>query len=237
MTVFPLGQLRPPNSRAPGKGGIEPSLAMLEPRKRPRQRSAQATFDAIIVACAQLLGQSGYETLTTNAIAERAGVSVGTLYEYFPNRESIVAALATSGCKQLVAEMRQAALLAADLSQLEGLEHMLRTGVRVLSAPENAFPELVRQAPFVFRLPQFQAARAALDRLSLEIGETSGDRIKLVDPQVDAWLISQMLFGAMLEIACLEPGSADRETRVRALARLTFRMGMGRDPTDEPRPA
>ena len=76
---------------------IEPGLAILEPRKRPRQAQAQATVAAIVDACAQLLASGGYDALTTNAISERAGVSVGTLYEYFPNREAIVGALAENG--------------------------------------------------------------------------------------------------------------------------------------------
>ncbi len=62
-------------------------------RKRPRQRRAQATFEAIIEASARILVELGPERLTTNAIATRAGVSVGSLYQYFPNRDAIVRAL------------------------------------------------------------------------------------------------------------------------------------------------
>jgi AcrR family transcriptional regulator len=209
---------------------VEPALALLEPRKRPRQTRAQATVDAIVDACAQLLCQGGYEALTTNAISERAGVSIGTLYEYFPNRDSIVAALAACSCRRLVSRMRRAAEEAAGMSEIAGVEHLLRTGVAALTAPENALKVLVREAPFVLRLPRFRAARAQLDGLCQQIREGSGDRLNLPEPEVDTWLISQMLFSAMLEIACLDEGAPDRERRIRELARLTFRMAMGRDP-------
>jgi AcrR family transcriptional regulator len=62
-------------------------------RKRPRQARAHATFDAILEAAARILAEHGPQRLTTNAIASRAGVSVGSLYQYFPDRRAIVRAL------------------------------------------------------------------------------------------------------------------------------------------------
>ena len=63
-----------------------------EPRRRPRQSRSQETVDAIIEACLQMLEQEGPDHLTTNGIAERAGVSKGSLYQYFPDKHAIVAA-------------------------------------------------------------------------------------------------------------------------------------------------
>ena len=63
------------------------------PRKTPVQKRSQATVDAILDASAQVLRKKGYAKTTTNAIAERAGVSIGSLYEYFPNKEAVFAAL------------------------------------------------------------------------------------------------------------------------------------------------
>lgn len=64
-----------------------------EPRKRPRQRRATATVEAIVEAAARILGDTGPHALTTNRIARRAGVSVGSLYQYFPNKHAILRAL------------------------------------------------------------------------------------------------------------------------------------------------
>jgi AcrR family transcriptional regulator len=63
-------------------------------RRTPRQSRSEATVEAILEATFQLLEQGGVEALTTNHIAERAGVSVGTLYQYFPGKQAILAALA-----------------------------------------------------------------------------------------------------------------------------------------------
>lgn len=62
-------------------------------RKSPRQKRAAATFEAIVEAAAHILRQDGAEALTTNAVAARAGVSIGSLYQYFPNKQAIVRAL------------------------------------------------------------------------------------------------------------------------------------------------
>lgn len=219
------------NCARPQASRVEPSLTLLEPRKLPRQARARATFEAIVDACGQLLVSGSYDALTTNSISERAGVSIGTLYEYFPNRESIVAALAARACRRLVRRMIAAAEESAHLPDFPALEHLIRQGVVAMSGPETVFKVLVREAPFVVRLPDFRDARATLDLLCEGIRQGAGERVNLPEPVIDAWLLSQMMFSAMLEIACLETPEADRELRIRELARLTFRMVIGRDPT------
>jgi AcrR family transcriptional regulator len=63
-------------------------------RKSPTQARAEHTVDAILEAAAQILQSDGEEKLNTNRIAERAGFSIGTLYQYFADKEAIIAALA-----------------------------------------------------------------------------------------------------------------------------------------------
>jgi AcrR family transcriptional regulator len=70
-----------------------PAEKPVQRRKEPRQRRARATVDAILFAAAHILKSEGFAAATTNRIAEKAGVSVGSLYQYFPNKEAIVAAL------------------------------------------------------------------------------------------------------------------------------------------------
>lgn len=206
----------------------------LEPRKLPRQARARATFDAIVDACGQVLATGPYDALTTNCISERAGVSIGTLYEYFPNRESIVAALAANSCARLVARMEQAILETAGMGQLEGAEHLLMAGVTALGSRENAFKVMLREAPFVTTLPAMTQARAALTGLCQAIRACSADRLNLPEPEADTWLISQMLFNAMLEIAFLDSDEAERRLLCHELAIMTCRMALGHDVTEGP---
>lgn len=65
----------------------------LKPRKKPLQARAQTTVDAIFEATIQLLLRDSQYRLTTTRVAERAGVSVGTMYQYFPHKEALIYAL------------------------------------------------------------------------------------------------------------------------------------------------
>lgn len=202
----------------------------LEPRKLPRQARSRATFHAILDACGQVLSSGSYEALTTNAISERAGVSIGTLYEYFPNREAIVAALVAESCAEIVRRMRQAVEETASMPAFQGMEHLLAAGIEALGAHDNMIRTLLRDAPFVVQLPAYLQTREALTDLCQDIGLRSAAHLTLPDPTADIWLISQMLFGAMMEIAS-QPAPDSRRAALRLeLARLTFRMTMGRDP-------
>jgi AcrR family transcriptional regulator len=68
------------------------SAVLLEPRKAPLQARSAASVEAILEATIQVLLSAGKERLTTTRVASRAGVSVGTLYQYFPNKSSLLQA-------------------------------------------------------------------------------------------------------------------------------------------------
>lgn len=74
----------------------------LEPRKIPRQRRSKEMVEALIEATARVLKEDGYSAATTNRIAAVAGVSVGSLYQYFPNRESLIYALASQHAEEML---------------------------------------------------------------------------------------------------------------------------------------
>lgn len=69
------------------------SRTTVNPRKLPAQARSRATVEAIIQAATYILTKVGWEGLTTNAIAERAGVNIGSLYQFFPNKEAVIAEL------------------------------------------------------------------------------------------------------------------------------------------------
>ncbi len=70
-----------------------PHKPLATPRKLQNQERSQATFKAILMATTRILTESGYDQFTTNRVAELAGVSVGSLYQYFPNKEALIIAL------------------------------------------------------------------------------------------------------------------------------------------------
>jgi AcrR family transcriptional regulator len=62
-------------------------------RRQPTQRRAQETVGAILDAVIRLLKRGGVSAVTTNSVAETAGVSIGSVYQYFPNKQAIFIAL------------------------------------------------------------------------------------------------------------------------------------------------
>jgi len=76
-----------------------------EPRKSPVQARSTASVDAILKATVQVLLRVGKEKLTTTRVAARAGVSVGTLYQYFPNKSALLRAALKLHVEEILAEV------------------------------------------------------------------------------------------------------------------------------------
>ncbi|MFE7276348.1 TetR/AcrR family transcriptional regulator [Streptomyces sp. NPDC057623] len=125
---------------------------MSTPRKRPRQQRSRETYDAILEAAAQLFERDGYARTTTNHIAERAGVSIGSLYQYFPNKDALLYALGERHVHHLAVEL--AHVLAELRRSAPPLEDTVRTVVTALAA-------LHLRDPRTHRLLYDQAPRPA----------------------------------------------------------------------------
>jgi AcrR family transcriptional regulator len=111
----------------------------LEPRRKPRQVRAELTRERILTAAAHVFAEHGYAAGTTNRIAERARISIGSLYQYFPNKDAILAEL-------LVQHIDRGAWTeAADLDLSPGtLEATVRALVRDAIDNHRDDPRLLR---------------------------------------------------------------------------------------------
>ncbi|MBD1546565.1 TetR/AcrR family transcriptional regulator [Roseibium aggregatum] len=122
----------------------------LTPRKQPRQKRSQETCAIILEAAARILESDGLGGLTTNRVAEIAGVSVGSLYQYFPSKEAILAEMIRGlrrslllDCEAAVETVRGRPLSdAVDVMVRASLRHhLVRPGLaRVLERAEEELP-------------------------------------------------------------------------------------------------
>ena len=116
-------------------------------RKEPVQARSRLTVQAILEATAQVLVRRGYEGATTDAVAERAGVSIGTLYQYFPNKQALVAALAQAHVQQLL-DLVQAALRAHAGGTLHAALHaVIRAAIEAHRTNPALHKVLTEQVP------------------------------------------------------------------------------------------
>lgn len=99
-------------------------------RKLPTQARAQRTIQDIFEATAQVVDKEGAEALSTNKIARQAGVSIGTLYQYFPTKEAIVVAMITQERRRVLAELQSMLISAIQTSR--DPQAILRDRVRAL---------------------------------------------------------------------------------------------------------
>jgi AcrR family transcriptional regulator len=104
-----------------------PPASPLKPRKKPGQRRSAATVEAIVEAAARIQETRGLEGYTTNAVAERAGASIGTLYQYFPNKDAITRALIE---RELAALLADIAGVEAETDGRAGLQRLIDAAVR-----------------------------------------------------------------------------------------------------------
>lgn len=90
-------------------------------RKEPRQERARATVEAILEAAARILDRQGWGRFTTNAVAEVAGVSIGSLYQYFPNKLALVEAILRRHFDDVLSALRFADVQASRIERIKGL--------------------------------------------------------------------------------------------------------------------
>jgi AcrR family transcriptional regulator len=169
----------------------KPKMA-LKPRKQPTQQRSRGTVEAILQAAAYILVKRGWQALTTNSVAERAGVNIASLYQFFPNKESILAELE----RRHVAETRASIVEVFARHQGDSLEARVRTLVEAALAAHAVAPELHRE--FADRLPRERRGDEMLARF-IEGGTAELAALGLPYPELAAWMIATVSHAAVHE--------------------------------------
>jgi AcrR family transcriptional regulator len=99
------------------------------PRKSPSQERSRQTVERILDAAARIFHEQGYAGATTNDIADEAGLSIGSLYQYFPNKDALLAALTK---RHITTTTSSLAVMIGKLPEDSGFDVILRAVVRFL---------------------------------------------------------------------------------------------------------
>ncbi|MDV7588394.1 TetR/AcrR family transcriptional regulator [Acinetobacter baumannii] len=119
-----------------------------DPRKRPCQARSLATFEAILEAAARILESLGFAGFNTNAVAERAGVSIGSLYQYFPSKDALIVEL----IRRERAKLSNHIVEAIQQSDAADLKDKLKLIIQAAVQHQLSRPQLARTLEFASEL-------------------------------------------------------------------------------------
>ena len=159
-----------------------------KPRKSPSQQRSQLTVAALLKATAHILVKEGYESASTNRIAAAAGVSIGSLYQYFPSKEALVAAVVDRHMQEMLELLRAA----VERVREQPVEVATRELVRVMIDAHRVDPRLhralVEQVPRVGRLENVRAIDREAYTLIRAYLEAHRDELRVADLDVASFV-------------------------------------------------
>jgi len=158
------------------------------PRKSASQARSRATVDALIEATARILVRDGFDKASTNRIAEAAGVSVGSLYQYFPGKEALVAAVIDRHNRDLMKVVRGALAEIATAPVEQAVRKLVAAAIEAHRVDPRLHRVLAEQTPHVgvsenvgaLSRETFELFKAYLDR--------HRDELRVVDLELAAFM-------------------------------------------------
>jgi AcrR family transcriptional regulator len=174
-------------------------------RKQPAQLRSKETVDAIFEAAVLLLEKPDGETSSVQSIADRAGVSIGSLYQYFPSKEALLGALIGFHQRRAVAALEKDLESMRGLSGEEAAERLVDNLVSCKIKRQGIERAMIRYFCQVGDLATLTAhdsqMNAAVERFLLSLR----DEIRPVDTGIAAFLITNLLRSAVLLTVVQEP--------------------------------
>jgi len=162
-------------------------------RREPKQQRSRQTVEAVLEAVQRVLKRHGAEAVTTNRIAEAAGVSIGSLYQYFPSKEALVAALADRHIGEMKAILREQVprLLALPLGQ--AIEQVVRLMVEAHAVDPKLHKVLVEQVPRVGKLHEVEGLEREMIELTRAYLESKRTELDVEDVELSAYIVVGMI--------------------------------------------
>ena len=175
------------------------------PRKRPRQARSRDTVDAILAATARVLVKVGFDGLTTNGVAEAAGVSIGSLYQYFPNKEALVAALIEHHVEAMNAAVLSELTRVARLPMVEAVRAVIELTIGAHAVEPELHRVLTEQVPRVGRLSRLLELEQICHRMVAGILAARRDELAIQDPDLTAYICCTAIEAIAHRSALLSP--------------------------------
>ncbi len=196
-------------------------------RKEPSQARSRATVDAIVESGARVLGDRGWAGFTTNTVAAVAGISIGSLYQYFPDKLSLVEAIRRRHFDEVLAVLRRATI--GGLTLRQGVEAL----VQGMIDAHSINPDLHRV--LLDEVPGLEGSRSAHDAFLADYRRCYRDFVtthRHADPGPSDDLLAQLLSGVVegvIHNGARKGTLASAELRQELVKMICFYLG-GTDP-------
>lgn len=184
-------------------------------RKKPKQDRSRALVEAVVEATTRILAQEGKAGLTTNRVAEVAGVSVGSLYQYFPNKEALVAEVRRRYDAAFEERFLRFLARASGLPVREAVVEWVRLIVEIHAENPRLHNELGAETPEEARSPMLHVVSGYLAARS--------DEIRRPDPVLAAAVMLRAGEALIHGTALREPERLRDETFVAEVCDLMLR--------------
>jgi AcrR family transcriptional regulator len=199
---------------------------LTKPRKHASQERSRVTVDALVEATARILVREGFDKASTNRIAEEAGVSIGSLYQYFPSKESLVAAVIDRHSQEIMRVVRDAM---AEVSS-QPIEKAVRRLVAVAIEAHRIAPKLHRvlaeQIPRTGRFEGLESFNRETYAFFMAYLEAHSAELREIDLGLAAFMCVTSI-EALAHTAVLHRSEMLSEKALRTLTDETTRLVVG----------
>lgn len=196
-----------------------PPRLLTSPRKNAVQTRSKATVDAILQATARILVKEGYDRASTNKIAEAAGVSIGSLYQYFPSKEALVAALIERHMEEMTEIVAEAAVRLAHVPIEVAARDIIRTMIDAHAVDPKLHRVLVEQVPRVGRMDKIEDVEGRVRALVRAYLEAHRPELRRKDLDMAAFVVVHVVealthFAVLMRPELLDDRLVDEMTDV-----------------------
>ncbi|QQC66008.1 TetR/AcrR family transcriptional regulator [Paraburkholderia ginsengisoli] len=178
---------------------------LTKPRKHASQGRSRATVDALIEATARILVKDGFDKTSTNRIAEKAGVSVGSLYQYFPSKEALVAAVVERHTEELMHVVRTVLADVAKLPVDEAVRKLVTAAIHAHRIDPELHRVLAEQMPRTGRAANADVLSVETYALFRAYLDAHADEFRAVDLELATFVcvtsIEALTHSAVLDYA------------------------------------
>ncbi|HWK73780.1 MAG TPA: TetR/AcrR family transcriptional regulator [Povalibacter sp.] len=161
---------------------------LTNPRKQASQARSRATVDVLIETTARILVREGFDRASTNRIAEQAGVSIGSLYQYFPGKDALVAAVIDRHREELGKVARSALLKASTQPLRQGIRTLVTAAVEAHRIDPRLHRVLAEQIPRTGRLEKVETFSRRNYALFKAYLERHSDELRTVDLELASFV-------------------------------------------------